>query len=69
MIPVSYLFNDEWKETEGEPVEEVWGTAKATVGGLVNRFRDQRKIGKPVLPSRNPALQKAAAVMNNRGRM
>lgn len=66
MIPVSYLFNDKPKELEGEPVEEFWGTAKATAGGLVNRFRDQSKIGKSVMPSKNPALRRAAAVMNNR---
>jgi len=65
MIPISYLFNDRQKEPQGENVDEgILGDIGYTIR---QRTPFKKKAAMPsTLPSRNPALRRAAAVMNNR---
>jgi len=65
MIPVSYLFDDD-ESSKHENVDE------GLLGDIGHTIKQRTFLrDKPVtkLPSKNPALRRAAAVINNRQRM
>jgi len=72
MIPVSYLFNDplNFSKNEDYNVDEMsvpsFRDVAHTGAQLLKRPFRRKEVMPTTLPSRNPALLRAAAVMNNK---